>query len=656
MLHQRPRPDRAAGGRPEVVLVAAPFFAVTRPALGISTLQAALSARGIAAKTLYLNINFADHIGPDLFQYIAEQAQTSLLLGEWVFAEALGVVSDPDVEAAYRARLEKYVGADWPRIIEAREKAKAFVEDGVRAIVAMAPRLVGFSTTFQQNCASLALARRLKALAPDVAICFGGANCDGDMGAALFEQFEQIDYVFRGEADQTFPDFAENYLEGNAPYSRSPDVLGRSGIAGGPAAPPIEDLDTLPVPDFSDYFTTLTESSCGERVVPAIPFESSRGCWWGMKHHCTFCGLNGSTMAFRTKSADRVVRELDEHYARWGVARFHASDNIMNVKHVETVFDRLANRGGPHYHLFYEIKSNMRPSQLETIARGGVTWVQPGIEHLDDHVLKLMDKGVTGLQNVRLLRTCWELGIRPIWNILCGFPGERPETYRDMAVKLPLLEHLQPPTGHCRIRLDRFSPYFNRADEFGFRNVEPAAAYRAVYNLPNPVLSRLAYFFDGVAESAASDEEIAPIGKAIKTWQRVYFAPEGSPMLVAVAVGPILVVKDTRTIARDAMHILSDAERKVLAAYQEPARIDATVDRLAAAGGERVALEAAQDEMISRGFILVDGSLAVSLVCDSRSKVIDDACRTDFPGGWLSAPEESSSHVTALGERTQMFI
>src|SRR3977135_2135675 len=46
------------------------------------------------------------------------------------------------------------------------------------------------------------------------------------------------------------------------------------------------------------------------RADPRLVLESSRGCWWGEKHHCTFCGLNGSFMEFRSKSPDQFVDEL----------------------------------------------------------------------------------------------------------------------------------------------------------------------------------------------------------------------------------------------------------------------------------------------------------------------------------------------------------
>ena len=66
------------------------------------------------------------------------------------------------------------------------------------------PRIIGFSTVFQQNVASLVLAKILKTRDPSLTIVFGGGNCDGPMGAALHECFPWIDVVVRGEGERVF--------------------------------------------------------------------------------------------------------------------------------------------------------------------------------------------------------------------------------------------------------------------------------------------------------------------------------------------------------------------------------------------------------------------------------------------------------------------
>ena len=65
--------------------------------------------------------------------------------------------------------------------------------------------VVGFSSTFQQNAASFALARRLKQRHPHIVTVFGGANFDDEMGPELVRAVDCIDVAVIGEGDETFP-------------------------------------------------------------------------------------------------------------------------------------------------------------------------------------------------------------------------------------------------------------------------------------------------------------------------------------------------------------------------------------------------------------------------------------------------------------------
>src|SRR5262249_43301243 len=120
----------------------------------------------------------------------------------------------------------------------------------------------------------------------------------------------------------------------------------------------------------------------------------------------------------------------------------------------------------------------------------------PGIESFSRRVLRLMRKGTTPLQNVQLLKWCLEFGIRPSFNVLYGFPDEHPADYAQMLDLMRGLIHLPPPHGTGRLRLDRFSPHYDQAAQFGIRDVRPLAVYRHLYPLRESELSELAYFFD----------------------------------------------------------------------------------------------------------------------------------------------------------------
>src|SRR5262249_4097122 len=98
-----------------------------------------------------------------------------------------------------------------------RAIAPRFVEHLVAGIAATEPDVVGFTTTFQQNTASLAAARLLKRALPRVRTVFGGANCDGPQGAALHRNFPFVDYVVRGEGEAAFPALLDAIAAGEDP-------------------------------------------------------------------------------------------------------------------------------------------------------------------------------------------------------------------------------------------------------------------------------------------------------------------------------------------------------------------------------------------------------------------------------------------------------
>ena len=208
--------------------------------------------------------------------------------------------------------------------------------------------------------------------------------------------------------------------------------------------PMVEDMDELPLPNFNDYFNAVNGTEIGTRANLTV--ESSRGCWWGMKSHCTFCGLNGQTMDFRSKSPSRFLAELKELSEHYGKNYFMVADNILDMKYINSVLPELAATNSC-IRLFYEVKANLRKDQIELLAAGGIVRLQPGIESLSTPILKLMGKGTSRLQNIQLLKWCREFKIDVAWNLLFGFPGEDPNEYEGIAGVIPNIVHLQAPAG-----------------------------------------------------------------------------------------------------------------------------------------------------------------------------------------------------------------
>ena len=287
-------------------------------------------------------------------------------------------------------------------------------------------------------------------------IAFGGANWEGVMGQELHRRFSFVDVAFSGEADESFPALLAS-LETGTPLAAIPGIVYRDRSRSVATEPrPVLDLDTLAVPSFDDYFRDLDASASGIDVCPRLMAETARGCWWGAISHCTFCGLNGATMAFRSKSPARVVAELYELHHRHGIDALSVVDNILDMRYFRSVLPALAE--GPRLDLFWEVKANLSREQVCTLAAAGVNHVQPGIESMSDHVLGLLGKGTTVFRNVELLKWGREYGIHMDWNLLFGVLGEEPDDYTDQARLFRALTHLEPPSACGPIRFDRFSP------------------------------------------------------------------------------------------------------------------------------------------------------------------------------------------------------
>jgi len=170
--------------------------------------------------------------------------------------------------------------------------------------------------------------------------------------------------------------------------------------------------------------------------------------------------------------------------------------------------------------------------------------VQPGIESLSTPILRLMRKGTTALQNIQFLKWARAVGLRVVWNLLMGFPGEDPAEYSRMAEMVPALVHLQPPDGPARIRLDRFSPYFEEREALGVCNVQPADVYRYIYPFPEEDLEQLAYFFDyDYLDGRGPWAYVRPLAEALAAWQEkadasLTYTRSGETLLVRDARGP----------------------------------------------------------------------------------------------------------------------
>ncbi|MGV9455304.1 RiPP maturation radical SAM C-methyltransferase [Streptomyces sp. NPDC003635] len=610
----------ARGSRP-VVLVCMPFMDDRRPSLQAGLLSALARDEGHPARTLHANLDFAAGLGAETYRALADHPLH--LVGDWLFSlEAFGPAApDPDDEF-----LDRYAddiatahgisaGRLRDRLLRIRhQEIPAYLD----ALTDSYPwddfHVVGFTSTFQQNAASIALARRLKDRHPHLFTLFGGANFDDPMGPELVRTVDCVDAAVVGEADQAFPQLLRALTEGSD-LGAVPGLARRvdGKVVTGPPQQLTERLDDLPMPDYDEYFRRAENLGLLPRTAARavyLPLETARGCWWGTKHHCTFCGLNGQTMRFRSKSAQRVLDELAHQTRTYRSFRFEAVDNILDMGYFRTLFPALV-ESGARYDLFYEVKANLSRAQIELLAAAGVRQIQPGIESLNTRVLGIMRKGVTAAQNLNLLRWTQHYGIDVNWNLLWGFPGETPEDCSAQAAVLPHLWHLTPPGHAGRLTMERFSPLF--ADREGIlRDLRPASAYAHVYPEATE-LDRVAYFFDCEIEGSLPDDAYTPLSQAVADWQHAWQSGARPPVLEYRHAPHYVQIHDSRRPGAEGTYLLEGpAADLYLACCERPVTAAGVRARLEL-GAPADDVQRVLNEFTEAGLVFRDGLLHLAL-------------------------------------------
>src|SRR5438067_9138837 len=320
-----------------------PWDQLEYPSIQLGILGSVLERAGIPSETRSLNLDFIEHcvtatagrpeaerLSVGSYRAVVRWSR-DVSLGDWIF-------SSGSAEAGSYAEFLWLSGVP-EKVIDSALRFRAvvpsFLERVADEIAAARPAIVGFSTAFNQTLASLALATELRArLGDSVRIVFGGANCEGPMGAALQRAFPVIDVVVRGEGERVLPELALDLLAGR-PVRPQPGLCYREpGPEGGqvvvPEAPGSVPLDDVPTPRYDEYFDRLRSTSFANGVFRdvTILYESARGCWWGEKSHCAFCGISDQAMSFRAKSPERILAELSELARRHGRLDFFFVDYI----------------------------------------------------------------------------------------------------------------------------------------------------------------------------------------------------------------------------------------------------------------------------------------------------------------------------------------
>jgi ribosomal peptide maturation radical SAM protein 1 len=506
----------------KIAFINMPFGFHIYPSIQLGTLSTLVKSHGWESHSFYFNLQFAHQIELPVYNQLCEERH---LIGEWLFSEILFGASPKNQSYSNRYSFHlEHVAQKIDRPVEflldvKKKMVPEFLHWATESVDWTLFDVVGFSSTFNQNIASLTLSKLIKEKNPEVKILFGGSNFESEMGLEYFKAFTWIDYAVLGEAEPVLPKLMDAIDTNGEPpsgvaYRKDEEIVFEQ------CTETFQNFADYGPPDYDDFYDQIKQIDPNSPLLenPIVLYETARGCWWGEKHHCTFCGLNAFTMDFRSKPPEQVRKEIAELSQKYDTFRFRIVDNILEMKYIDGVFENFAQENYD-FQFFIEVKSNLTKKQIKTLAHGGVNVIQPGIESFSPNQLREMDKGVRPIQNITCLKWSMYYGIDCEWNILTGFPGETDDDYRKQIDILKHLTHLKPPIGVGDLWLERFSPYFTKPEEYGVKITGPSEAYGFVYDEKQLDLMKIAYDFEFETPARIDPALVQELRDVVTNWE-----------------------------------------------------------------------------------------------------------------------------------------
>ena len=633
------------------------------PSLGLTQLMGVVKqelGERVDVEVCYANHDVANYLGLDFYEELRDNGEhLQSGFSEWFFRH----LAFPELPQDDEKFFERYYPSSnaenerfKERVLSKRQGLGQALDRVVERYRLAEADVVGFTSMFFENNAAIAMARRVKALDPRIVTIMGGANCESPAGEEIARHVEAVDFVASGSALKSFPRFVRNCFEGDMEANHTihgifsskntvPDPSGGEGAtkaAGISAMGEILDINTEIELDYDSFYEAIDTNFPQWEISTALSFETSRGCWWGERSHCTFCGLNKSTMAYRAMDPDKayaLISSLFRYRDRCSV--YMCVDNILQRDYIDKVFPRLDTPPGAT--IFYQLKANLNERELETMARAGVNTITPGFESLNTSTLKLMAKGVTAFHNLQVMKYCALHDVWPGWNLLIGSPGEPEEVYEKYVRELPNLVHLPPPQALFSIHFNRYSPYFMYPEKWGLE-LRRIDYYEMAFPFPEGSLDNIAYdFMDMNVEAEylqAMAKWIDQVRSKVEYWQKRWHGKDelALPRLFLNRRDGETWICDSRS-GEVREYRITELERRVLERVEQRCR------EVRLEGFDAAEVTEALGKLSERGLLFEEDGYVMSLVLPRnnpsmtyRAHVMDPKRQLRRDGGAPAAP------------------
>lgn len=295
--------------------------------------------------------------------------------------------------------------------------------------------IVGISAMTVNIGQAFKLAEEIKKFNPAIKILIGGIHPTVMPEHSLSNS--AIDIAVIGEGEITTSLLLKALENGE-------DITGLEGIAyrkdgeiiKNPRRPLIQNLDDLPIPDYSLLDISKYKSPYAKRL-PFISIVRSRGC----PYNCIFCGnpkMFGRN--FRAQTPERTIKEIDFLVDTMHVKEISCKDTELTLDNkLEQLCDLMIAK---KYDLIWTCNAranNLTENLLRKMRAAGCYSITLGVESGNQAILDHMKKQITLEQVRRAVKIAKQVGVQVVTNFMIGNPFDTKETIEqtiDFAVEL----------------------------------------------------------------------------------------------------------------------------------------------------------------------------------------------------------------------------
>ncbi len=516
----------------KALLVAPPWADYLSPSFQIASVAAYACKQGFDVSARHLHLEAAANLGLDTYvRIMMERTIAGSLSAALLFPKS-------------RLRLIKYAKKHLPDAENLCIRFERVMRNLYETTDWNQYSLVGLTVNFYQLFTSLLLTKWLKHDFPHIRTVLGGVITSGDVGKSIMKHFPQIDWCISGEGEIALL----GILNGLETQQKSfecnvPGLMYRTeqGVVINPTRQ-LEDLFDLPDPDYDHYFEfKKSDPALKDLEIPTfLPIEVSRGC----PYQCAFCYDRRSFESYRKRPADEIAASIKRLCKKYQVPSIFLLASTITPECCEALFPLLASHN-KDYRIFCEMRADLSKQHLKLMKSAGMTGVQIGIEAFHTPLLKKMNKGTRVIDNLKIMKCCEELGIKPGWYILTEFPTETQSDVEYNERNIDFAASYSPPNKFIKFMLFESSTVYQHQHEYGIRSINEAAKLGRF--LPQHIASDIKLWHKDF-KTKYEKRNYGKLRKRYEQWKRSYENAQvnGQPLLAYYDYEDFLRIEDYR--------------------------------------------------------------------------------------------------------------